>query len=250
MARSVRQFCFAISKVILNLKDLEAVKAKTARCCRRLEKSIAHYHAEGVRPTHIVGSLRINILGVELAPFDWSCGSLPNVAYVDNRPLNERPAKGTHVDSISYYTHDLAFCNMQMNFMQKRKTELALSGNESSDASNWFAKLMISAYEVADQILVESAEDNALRASHTATFDEGGGGIPQAELMSSFARYGSFGPPGASTRSSIMKSADQEEGDQRTTIRVNDSFPLVPDQSTSVSLVGEGKKLMNLVLTL
>jgi len=228
------------ASVILNLKDLEAVKAKTDRVCRRLEKSIAHYQAEGHRPTHIVGSPRINVLGVELVPFDWTCGSYPNVAYVDNRTLNERPAKGTHVDSISYYTHDLAFCNMRMNFMQQRKTEIALSGNKSSDATNWFAKLMISAYEVADQILVESAEDNALKASHTAIEEEGG--IPQAELMSSFARYGSFGPPGVSPPrgSMIMKPADGER--RRSTIRVNDSFTLLPDQGSSPSNEGSAQR--------
>lgn len=224
--------------MILNLKDLEAVKEKTTRVCRRLEKSIAHFHAEGQRPTHIVGSPRINILGVDLAPFDWTCGSYPNVAYVDNRTLNERPAKGTHVDSISYYVHDLAFCNMQTNFMSKRKVEIALSGNKTTDATNWFAKLMISAYEVADKILVESAEDNALKATHTNVEEEGG--ILQAELMSSFARYGSFGPPGVSPPrgSMVMKSAPNLGGrsPRTTTIRVNDSFTLLPDKGSSVSL--------------
>ncbi|CAJ1948545.1 unnamed protein product [Cylindrotheca closterium] len=224
------------ASVILNLKDLETVKAKTTRVCRRLEKSIAHYHAEGNRPTHIVGSPRINILGVDLAPFDWTCGSYPNVAYVDNRTLNERPAKGTHVDSISYYVHDLAFCNMQMDFMSKRKVEIALSGNKTTDATNWVAKLMISAYEVADQILVESAEDNALKANHTTNVEEEGG-ILQAELMSSFARYGSFGPPGVSTRGSmLLKSGDlEEEKPGMTKIRVNDSFTLLPDKGSSPS---------------
>lgn len=186
--------------MILNLKDLEAVKAKTLRVCRRLEKSIAHYHALGFRPTHNVGSPRVNILGVELAPFDWSCGSYPNVAYTDNGSSHERPPRGTHVDSISYYTYDLADCNKNMHFMQQRKTEIAFSGNSSNEADSWIARLMISAYEVANQIMVDSAEDNALaagslvdnalRANYNAFRD--GTGIPQAELMSS--RYGSFGP--------------------------------------------------------
>jgi hypothetical protein len=65
------------ASVVLNLPDLEAVKAKSLRVCRRLEKSIAHYHATRTRPTHNVGSPRINILGIDLAPFDWSCGAYP-----------------------------------------------------------------------------------------------------------------------------------------------------------------------------
>jgi hypothetical protein len=65
------------ASVVLNLPDLEAVKARCLRGCRRLEKSIAYYHATGSRPTHNVGSPRIHILGVDLAPFDWSCGAYP-----------------------------------------------------------------------------------------------------------------------------------------------------------------------------
>eukprot|EP00980_Cylindrotheca_fusiformis_P026200 scaffold15514_cov129-Cylindrotheca_fusiformis.AAC.8 len=188
------------ASVILNLKDLEAVKAKTMRVCRRLEKSIAHYHAKGARPTHIVGSPRISVLGVELAPFDWSCGSYPNVTYLDNRSVNERPARGTHVDSISYYTYDLADCNKHMYYMQQRKTEIAYSGNRTIEADTWLARLMISAYSAANQILIDSAEDNALRANYS-TFEDGAG-IPQAELMSS--RYGSFGPLGVPQKSSHL----------------------------------------------
>ena len=95
------------------------------------------------------------------------------------------------MDSISYYTYDLADCNKDMYFMQQRKTELALNGNSSFIADNWLSRLMISAYEVADQIMVDSAEDNALRATYSS-YDTYGASIPQAELMSS--RYGSFGP--------------------------------------------------------
>ena len=75
--------------------------------------------------------------------------------------------------------------------MQQRKTEIALNGNSSFIADNWLSRLMISAYEVADQIMVDSAEDNALRATYSS-YDAHGASIPQAELMSS--RYGSFGP--------------------------------------------------------
>jgi hypothetical protein len=63
--------------VVLNLPDLESVKTRCLRVCRRLEKSIAFYHATGKRATHNVGSPRIQMLGIDLAPFDWSCGSYP-----------------------------------------------------------------------------------------------------------------------------------------------------------------------------
>jgi hypothetical protein len=65
------------ASVLLNLPDLEAVKARCLRVCRRLEKSVAYWHATGTRPTHNVGSPRISILGVDLAPFDFSCGAYP-----------------------------------------------------------------------------------------------------------------------------------------------------------------------------
>lgn len=65
------------ANVLLNLPDLEAVKARCLRVCRRLEKSIAYWHATGKRPTHNVGSPRMTILGVDLAPCDCSCGAYP-----------------------------------------------------------------------------------------------------------------------------------------------------------------------------
>ena len=65
------------TSVVLNLPDLEYVKNRCLRVCRRLEKSIAFFHAIGKRATHNVGSPRISILGVEMAPFDWSCGQYP-----------------------------------------------------------------------------------------------------------------------------------------------------------------------------
>ena len=123
--------------------------------------------------------------------FSYLCRS---VAYVDNRSSNERPTRGTHVDSISYYTYDLADCNKRMYAMQQRKAEIARTGNSSNHVDTWLARLMISANEVADQIMVDSAEDNALRANYTGTSFDGGMGndpVPQAELMSS--HYGSFG---------------------------------------------------------
>jgi hypothetical protein len=113
------------------------------------------------------------------------------VAFVDERTGNNRPQRGTHVDSISYYTHDLAICNKNMYHMQQRKTDIAVSGNVAIEADHWLSRMMLSAYEVADRIMIDSAEDNALKATYSS-FDDSAAAIPQAEQMSS--RYGSFGP--------------------------------------------------------
>ena len=126
-----------------------------------------------------------------------------------------------------------------MYFMQQRKTEIALTGNASFEADNWISRLMISAYEVADQIMVDSAEDNALRAHYTP-FDEYGASIPQAELMSS--RYGSFGPRvGVSPRTAqcspyakILKRSElplDEKGEER----AKKEGPLASDRTRGLS---------------
>jgi hypothetical protein len=111
----------------------------------------------------------------------------PRVAFIDTRVDNQKPERGTHVDSISYYTHDLAALNKDMYFMQQRKTEIQVTGNVSFEADNWISRVMLSAYEVADRIMVDSAEDNALKANYNS-FET------QAEQMTS--GYGSFSPAG------------------------------------------------------
>ena len=78
-----------------------------------------------------------------------------------------------------------------MYTMQQRKAEIALTGNSSYDVDTWLSRLMISANEIADQIMVDSAVDNALRSTYTAFDPRFGVPIPQAELMAS--HYGSFG---------------------------------------------------------
>jgi hypothetical protein len=106
-----------------------------------------------------------------------------SVIYVDNRVENEKPQRGTHVDSISYYMHDLAECNKVMYFMQQRKSEIAISGNLSFEADNWLARVVTSANVIADQIIVDSANDNGLRARGSLFYhlSGGSGAIPQAE---------------------------------------------------------------------
>jgi hypothetical protein len=180
------------ASMVLNLPDLELVSARCMRVCRRLEKSIAYYHATGKRATHNVGSPRIRILGIDMAPCDFGCCARPNVAYVDNRDTMEKPERGTHVDSISYYTYDLAETNKDLHAMQVRKVQMAFVGGSHVDAENWITKLMVSAYEMADEIMIDSAEDNALRTSYSS-ISEKGISIPQAELMSTRTLYGTLG---------------------------------------------------------
>jgi Late exocytosis, associated with Golgi transport/Cytosolic domain of 10TM putative phosphate transporter len=183
--------------IVLNIPDLEAVRARCIRVCRRLEKSIAYYHANGKRATHNVGSPRISVLGIDMAPCDCygGCCGTPNVAYVDNREaMTHRPQRGTHVDSISYYTYDLAETNKKLYTMQQRKAEMAFEGSNHVEADNWFTKLVVSAHEMADEIMIDSAEDNALRTTYSdVSAIPQGTAIPQAELMSTHTLYGSIG---------------------------------------------------------
>eukprot|EP00535_Pseudo-nitzschia_heimii_P001597 CAMPEP_0197185942 /NCGR_PEP_ID=MMETSP1423-20130617/12922_1 /TAXON_ID=476441 /ORGANISM="Pseudo-nitzschia heimii, Strain UNC1101" /LENGTH=866 /DNA_ID=CAMNT_0042637123 /DNA_START=119 /DNA_END=2716 /DNA_ORIENTATION=- len=180
------------TSMVLNLPDLETIATRCMRVCRRLEKSIAYYHATGQRATHNVGSPRMTILGIDIAPWDgFCCGSTPNVAYVDNRCVTEKPQKGTHVDSISYYTYDLSDMNKKMCTLQSRKAEIALKGTNDPQANNWFTKLVVSAYDMANEIMIDSAEDNALRTSYTPV-GETGIPIPQAELMGERTIYGTL----------------------------------------------------------
>jgi len=179
------------TSMVLNLPDLETVATRCMRVCRRLEKSIAYYHATGRRATHNVGSPRMTILGIDLAPCDAFCCGTPNLAYVDNRRVTEKPQKGTHVDSISYYTYDLSEMNKEMCTLQSRKAEIAFQGTHHTAADNWFTKLVVSAYEMANEIMIESAEDNALRTNYTPV-GETGVPIPQAELMGERTIYGTL----------------------------------------------------------
>ena len=180
------------TSMVLNLHDLESIATRCMRVCRRLEKSIAYYHATGQRATHNVGSPRMTILGIDMAPCDgFCCGSTPNVAYVDNRRVTEKPQKGTHVDSISYYTYDLSEMNKKMCTLQSRKAEIALEGTNHPQANNWFTKLVVSAYDMANEIMIDSEEDNALRTSYTPV-GETGIPIPQAELMGERTIYGTL----------------------------------------------------------
>jgi Late exocytosis, associated with Golgi transport/Cytosolic domain of 10TM putative phosphate transporter len=226
--------------VVLNVPDLIDASSKCMRSCRRLEKSIAHWHATGKRPQHIVGRGRIRLLGIiDMAPLScpttklphcgteeedsddddedeerpaeaatandytpmtdeatnaWTSGSLPPTTPTAVTPpvlFERRPPRGTRVDSISYYTQELAAHSRTLFRMQQRKIKIAnegaeqlhqkhlrLSGflqknGESTDAllqPYWFDQIVYEATQVADQILDDSEWDNALITP--PTYDE------------------------------------------------------------------------------
>lgn len=70
------------------------------------------------------------------------------------------PARGTRVDSISYYTRDLANANKILLELQKRMEKVAESGNAQGNAL--LDKLLRYANDTADQIMEDSLEDNEL----------------------------------------------------------------------------------------
>jgi Late exocytosis, associated with Golgi transport/Cytosolic domain of 10TM putative phosphate transporter len=181
------------ASVVLNLPDLEEASSRCIRTCRRLEKSVAHLHATGVRPTHVVGRGRMTILGVDLQPLDINCAN-PDAVIDEEDVTAARPARGTRVDSISYYTQELAAHSRILFKMQKRKAEIAESGNRSMQADNWFDKVVKEASAMANRIMAESMLDNDLVVAPSSESWKDRLGIPQAEQMAS--RYGSFNPGG------------------------------------------------------
>ena len=148
------------ARITMNVPDLDALSARRDRVCRRLEKSLAYYNVTGIRPTHIAGRPRCQCLGIESTPIDgWcvacccfydsNCNNLNNVddGDEDNSPMevyDNLPEKGEVVDSILYYTCDLANSNIQMKALQSEKFMIADTGtsprkNGDSDRDDWYA---------------------------------------------------------------------------------------------------------------
>ena len=55
------------ASVIINLPVLEDLVRKQLRLVKRLEKAIAHYHATGKRPTHVLGQFKSHFLSIEVS---------------------------------------------------------------------------------------------------------------------------------------------------------------------------------------
>ena len=298
--------------VVLNVPDLNDASSKCMRSCRRLEKSIAHWHATGKRPSHIVGRGRIRLLGIiDMAPLNcpttnlpncnnedsddddddddeerppdssqhytpmtdapdssaWTPGSLPPVTPTALTPpvlFERRPARGTRVDSISYYTQELAAHSRTLFRMQQRKikianegaqqlheTHLKMSGlveknGEGADLLQpfWFDQIVYEATQVADQILDDSEWDNALITP--PTYEEFNDSMPQKSIPSintsstttssgNAVDYGSISPSNSTTQPPNRRVRLMRQGtDPRTLpLRAEDDPPRVYFQEAS-----------------
>eukprot|EP00557_Chaetoceros_sp_GSL56_P003961 CAMPEP_0176502360 /NCGR_PEP_ID=MMETSP0200_2-20121128/14707_1 /TAXON_ID=947934 /ORGANISM="Chaetoceros sp., Strain GSL56" /LENGTH=1124 /DNA_ID=CAMNT_0017901417 /DNA_START=137 /DNA_END=3511 /DNA_ORIENTATION=+ len=149
------------TNMILNLPELEALSTKKLRTARRLEKSLAFFEATGKRSTHVVGRPRVMFCGIELSPFEGFtlCKKEPIVDFEGDPKIG----RGTRVDSISYYTHQLKCLNRQMFLIQKNKRDIAEHGNSSIRADSWFTR--VSEYAelfMDDPNLEDSDDDNSL----------------------------------------------------------------------------------------
>ncbi len=131
----------------MNVPDLDALSSRRMRVCRRLEKSLAYYSVTGTRPTHVAGRPRFQCCGIESTPIDgWcilcccyfdSCNvdihshsedeGEPNIYRTE--VYDSLPDKGETVDSILYYTYDLASCNLRLKKLQEEKFLIAETGN-------------------------------------------------------------------------------------------------------------------------
>eukprot|EP00956_Cyclotella_meneghiniana_P015324 scaffold23368_cov71-Cyclotella_meneghiniana.AAC.7 len=147
--------------VAMNVPDLEALSVRRLRVARRLEKSLAYYYATGMRPTHVTGRPRMQCCGIESTPIDGMClvccccyDSCQMGAHhddEDNCPehiTDQLPNRGECVDSISYYTLDLALCNMRLKKMQEAKMQVAETGlsfsptdEEGKSTVKWYKSL-------------------------------------------------------------------------------------------------------------
>jgi len=183
--------------VVLNLPDLEAVSSRSRRVCERLEKSIAYYEAYGTRPTHYVGVPRLNFLGLQSPPLScFCCTKSAEVLRFDGEDIQslQRPQRGAHVDSITYYVQDMAATSRALMKMQKRKSRLARSGNRRNRQDTWIEKTKSIVSKYAQQIMEDSEQDNDLIESDQIMMMYGqrrSSAVPQVENMRSL--YGSFG---------------------------------------------------------
>lgn len=132
----------------------------------------------------------MNILGVDLAPMDFACGGRDPPLYVEDGQYAERPERGTRVDSISYYTQELAADSRALLKMQQRKLRIAESGNLNLVADNWLEQASRNFKEVADCIINDSEVDNDLLTPQDS-FDYYPESIRAERIASG---YGSFGP--------------------------------------------------------
>lgn len=123
------------ASIAMNVPDLDQMSARRLRVCRRLEKSVAYLRVTGQRPTHMAGRPRLKALGIESEPFSLCCPEPCGSALFDDGDgiaskiiYETLPEKGQRVDSIAYYTLDLAMGNIRMRELQQEKFRIAETG--------------------------------------------------------------------------------------------------------------------------
>jgi len=144
--------------VVMNIPDLEGLASRRARVTRRLEKSFALYESTGERPHHVVGRKRMIFCGIESLPMFSYIGGTKN----DDYDAENTPLRGEMVDSILYYTRDLINMNSVVQKMQKDKKEIAQTGNEIVQASEWIAETIEAATDAAAMSLQAAREDGLI----------------------------------------------------------------------------------------
>eukprot|EP00550_Attheya_septentrionalis_P009222 CAMPEP_0198291930 /NCGR_PEP_ID=MMETSP1449-20131203/9268_1 /TAXON_ID=420275 /ORGANISM="Attheya septentrionalis, Strain CCMP2084" /LENGTH=1076 /DNA_ID=CAMNT_0043990617 /DNA_START=67 /DNA_END=3297 /DNA_ORIENTATION=- len=201
------------ASIVMQVPGLEKLSTRRRRVTHRLEKSIAYYHATGKRPTHVVGRGRLKYCGIELSPWTWR-PCFPECGRFHAQDDGTVPEKGDQVDSILYYTRDLADCNAQMVIFQNQVNQLAEIGNQSFRATTWLEKAVDALSCGAMDILDESMIDNGLTtpkqtSASSRRLTAGTTGVTQVERMKSVgARYGSFSE---AAREPVPTNNEQEE---------------------------------------
>lgn len=186
--------------VTVNLPDLEDLSARKHRAMHRLEKSIASYKASGFRPSHVVGRFRMKVFGIENMPM-CDCGS-GDVYDLEDDLVESAVPRGLRVDSISYYTQELASFNREVYSVQRRKSRIFKTGNASHRASSWFQSAIDAAEDTATEIMEESLEANELTIPASESFQH---------LEGDAFRYGSF-DEGEQNRNGGRKSKSSGSG--------------------------------------
>ena len=132
------------ANVVMNVQELEQLINRRLRIVRRLEKAQAFHRATGKWASHVVGTPRLSILGIECLPLcKWGSSSNENVSKVRRYDMGEEIfEKGELVDSVEYYTRELAMLNDQVLSLQKEFIKVAAISNDSHYGSDWFRRIV------------------------------------------------------------------------------------------------------------
>ena len=269
----------------MNVPDLDALSSRRMRVCRRLEKSLAYYSVTGIRPTHVAGRPRFQCCGIESTPIDgWcilcccfidSCNADTHHSHHhpdeedDRRHPNKyrtevydsMPDKGETVDSILYYTYDLASCNLRLKKLQEEKFLIAETGNsprhggigdDRADESNsdWLGMLKTTSARA-----VEGLRDEFEVSGEEDYFGDGvtgGGSGGEYGSISERSASSTFSSSAACRRSGPEKTAPLIKGDHLTDsdghpIRDNVNAPTttattLDDRDDSTTFTAFGRK--------